>query len=375
MKILTINVGSSSVRVDLFEARDGEPRRLGSHHGGREGQDAAARVRSFASDAHCDGVDAVAHRFVHGGARLVRPCIVDDAIEREIESLAQLAPLHNPAALHWLRACREALGDHVPQVAVFDTAFFASLPPVASTYALPRALVERHGLKRYGFHGLAHEGMWRRWRDLREPPTSGARIVTLQLGAGCSIAAIRDGLPLDTSMGYSPIEGLVMATRSGDVDPGLLIHLQRAESLSPEQLETLLNEESGLHGISGAGGDMRDLLASRELGPSLAVAVYCHRVRKYLAGYLGVLGGADAIVFGGGVGANSHQIRARVLDDMHWAGIVLDHDRNARVSAESSAVHAAGSKIRIHVLPADEAVVLAETASALVPDPTSRSKH
>jgi acetate kinase len=366
MRVLTVNVGSSSIRLDAFALSNAGPRHLVTHHGEREDHAACSIVRRFLDGLADAEIGCVAHRVVHGGARLTHPCILDAAAEREIAALAPLAPLHNPAALTWIHACREALGDHVPQVAVFDTAFFADLPEVASAYALPRELVRKHGLRRFGFHGIAHEGMWRRWRALNPNAACAGRVVTLQIGAGCSIAAIREGAPLDTSMGFSPLEGLVMATRSGDVDPGLLMYLQRAEAMSPDALEALLNEESGLRGISGTTGDMRSLLQSGDPAARLAVQVYCHRARKYVAGYLAVLGGADAILFGGGVGTNAPRIRAQVLDDMGWAGVELDSERNRNVVPEQTAVHASSSKIQIHVLPADEAAILAEKAAALV---------
>jgi len=311
-------------------------------------------------------VMAVAHRVVHGGGRLVRPCLVDAAVEREIERMAALAPLHNPSALEWIRVCRSVLGGRVPQLAVFDTAFFADLPEVAGTYALPCALVAKHGLKRYGFHGIAHQAMWRRWAALRPDIPRGGRVISLQLGAGCSVTAIRDGQPLDTSMGFSPLEGLVMATRSGDVDPGLLLYLQRAEGLTPDRLERLLYQESGLLGIAGASADMRALLASPEPGARLAVALYCYRARKYVGSYLAVLGGADAILFGGGVGENAPEIRSRTLEGMAWAGIQLDSTRNRAAVGTSAALHAPDSKTEIHVTPVDEAAMLAEEAIALI---------
>lgn len=200
----------------------------------------------------------------------------------------------------------------MPQVAVFDTAFYAGLPQVAATYALPRSLCAEYGLRRFGFHGLAHDALWRRWRELSGAQQSNSRVISLQLGAGCSITAMRNGKPLDTSMGFSPLEGLVMATRCGDVDPGLIVFLQRAKGLESAALERLLNRESGLLGVSGLSDDMRALLEAHSETARRAVDLYCYRARKYIGAYLMVLEGADAILFGGGVGENAPEVRARI---------------------------------------------------------------
>jgi len=369
MRVLTVNAGSSSIRLDVLAIGPGAMQRVASHRGARQDGAAVSVVREFLARAGGEAVAAVSHRVVHGGERLVRPCFLDAGVEREIERLGPLAPLHNLPGLEWIRACREALGSAVPQAAVFDTAFFAELPESARTYALPRALAAKHGLRRYGFHGIAHEAMWRRWRTLRPDNAGGGRVVSLQLGAGCSIAAIHDGRPLDTSMGFSPLEGLVMATRSGDVDPGLLLYLQRVEGISPERLERLLNEESGLRGVSGMSGDMRALLGSSEPAARLAVELYCRRARKYVGAYLAVLGGADAILFGGGVGENAPEIRARILEGMAWAGIELDSERNRAAVGTPAALHRPGSRTEIHALAVDEAAILAEEAVAAVTAP------
>lgn len=366
MRVLTVNAGSSSIRLDVLSVVDAGVQRVATHHGAREGIAATALLRDVLAQADGEPVNAVAHRVVHGGERLVRPCLMDDVVEREIERVAALAPLHNPQALEWFRVCKSVLGSAVPQVAVFDTAFFADLPEVAGTYALPCMLVARHRLKRYGFHGIAHQAMWRRWAALRPDIPGGGRVISLQLGAGCSITAIRDGQPLDTSMGFSPLEGLVMATRSGDVDPGLLLYLQRVEGLTPDRLERLLYRESGLLGVSGMSADMRQLLSSAHPGARLAVALYCYRARKYVGSYLAVLGGADAILFGGGVGENAPEIRARILEGMEWAGIELDSTRNASAAGTLSALHVQDSRAEIHVVPVEEAVILAETAIAMI---------
>jgi acetate kinase len=326
-------------------------------------------LRAFLKGHGIEAVTAVAHRIVHGGARLTAPCRIDAAVEAEIERLVPLAPLHNPRALEWIRACRALFGAETAQVAVFDTAIYAALPEVAATYALPRALCARHGIRRYGFHGLAHQAMGQRWRELQPNLRAGGRVISLQLGAGCSITAIRDGQVVDTSMGFSPLEGLVMATRSGDVDPGLLLFLQRAEGLTPERMEGLLNEESGLLGLSGVSGDMRALLDADDAGARLAVDVYCYRARKYIGAYLAALGGADAILFGGGVGEHAPEVRAQILTGLGGLGIVLDADANRTTIGAERCISQHSSAAGVWVIPVDEAVILAQAALAVTAAP------
>jgi len=366
MTLLTVNAGSSSIRLDLFALDPGGPKRLASFHEVRAEHQAADRLRDFLEREAARPIAAVAHRIVHGGERLVAPCLIDGGVEAEIARLAPLAPLHHPVALAWLHACREVLGERVPQVAVFDTAFYAALPEAASTYALPRDLCRKHGLRRFGFHGLAHLAMWRRWQGLRPELKNGGRAISLQLGAGCSITAVREGQPVDTSMGFSPLEGLVMATRSGDVDPGLLLFLQRAEDLSPAQLEALLSECSGLLGVSGASADMRELLASQDAAARLAVSVYCRRALKYVGAYLAVLGGADAVLFGGGVGENAPAVREKILAGMEWAGILLDPESNRATAGKQVRISTRKSSVEIWVIPVDEATVIAEDAATVL---------
>lgn len=365
MIVLTVNTGSSSVRLAAFAPDGGSLSRRASGHFPGNGTDPVAMLRAFLKGHGIEAVAAVAHRVVHGGARLTAPCRIDAAVAAEIGRLAPLAPLHNPRALEWIRACRALFGAETAQVAVFDTAFYAALPKVAATYALPRALCARHGIRRYGFHGLAHQAMWRRWRELRPDLHAGGRVISLQLGAGCSITAIRDGQAVDTSMGFSPLEGLVMATRSGDVDPGLLLFLQRAEGLTPERMERLLNEEGGLLGLSGVSGDMRALLDADDAGARLAVDVYCYRARKYIGAYLAALGGADAILFGGGVGEHAPEVRVQILTGLDGLGIVLDADANRAAVGAESCISQRGSATGVWVVPVDEAMILAQAALAV----------
>jgi acetate kinase len=364
--VLTVNAGSSSVRIDAFTPEGKALSRRASGHFSGDRNEPAAMLRAFLKDHGIGAVAVVAHRIVHGGARLTAACRIDAAVEAEIKRLVPLAPLHNPRALEWIRACRALFGAETAQVAVFDTAFFAGLPEVAATYALPRALCARHGIRRYGFHGLAHEAMWRRWRELRPDIGEGGRVISLQLGAGCSITAIRDGRAIDTSMGFSPLEGLVMATRAGDVDPGALTYLARAAGLSLDRIERLLNEEAGLLGLSGVSGDMRALLDADDADARLAVDVYCYRARKYIGAYLAALGGADAILFGGGVGEHAPEVRAKILTGLEGLGIVLEPDANRATVGTGMRISNRSSEAEVWVIPVDEAAILAQESVAVM---------
>lgn len=367
MALLTVNVGSSSVRLVGYDDRDRPLQELHAEHGelaGGHEQAARQLLPEFLARERMQPLDAIAHRVVHGGDYFSAACRLDAQAEAQIEKLDELAPLHNPPALAWIRVAR-SLFPRVPQVAVFDTAFFAQLPLCARSYALAAPLVERYGLRRYGFHGLAHGYLWRRWQQVRAPG-AGGRIISLQLGSGCSVAAIRDGVPLDTSMGFSPLEGLVMGTRCGDVDAGLVLYLQRQQAWSPESMERWLNEQCGLLGLSGESADVRTLLQSASAGAQRALELFSYRARKYLGAYLAVLGGADAILFGGGVGENAPAVRAQILHGLEWAGVQLDEQRNARVRGEEARIATAESRVDVRVLPVDESSILASEARAVL---------
>ncbi|MDZ7788619.1 MAG: acetate/propionate family kinase [Halofilum sp. (in: g-proteobacteria)] len=359
--LLTVNAGSSSIRLMLYRHGTGKLVAQASHHDSAAPDGAAELLTRFLSEQDAAPVDMVVHRVVHGGDRGAGAHRLDAEVERTIERYAPLAPLHNPAALAWVRSCREVLGD-IPGFAVFDTSLYRDLPAVARTYALPHVLTAAHGLRRYGFHGIAHEAMWHRWRTIA--PTGGERVISLQLGSGCSITALRNGRAVDTSMGFSPLEGLVMATRSGDVDPGLLLHLQREHGLPPERLETMLNRESGLLGVSGISGDMRELIAADTEAARLALDLYAYRARKYIGAFLTVLGGADAILFGGGVGEHQPQMRAAILEGLEWAGIDLDRVANEAATGGESRISTPDSGIEVRVIEVDESEPLARAALA-----------
>jgi acetate kinase len=318
-----------------------------------------------------DEIEAVGHRVVHGGERFTRSAIIDDDVLRGIEDTIDLAPLHNPHNLRGILAARQALGPKVPQVAVFDTSFHTTIPDHAYLYAIPYSLYRRHRVRRYGFHGTSHRYVAWRFRRLTGAPREGTRLITLHLGNGCSACAIADAASVDTSMGFTPLEGLVMGTRSGDLDPAIIDFIAGKEGLSLPDVETLLNKQSGLLGVSGLTHDMRDLLAEErehdDRRARLAIDVFCHRVRKYIGAYLAVLGGADAVVFAGGIGENSPEIRSRILAGMEWAGIELDAAANERmVGGAEGAITLGGARVAAWVIPTDEELLLARDTVRLV---------
>ena len=360
--LITVNVGSSSVRLDAFDVgMSSSVRRCGRKYA-RDEADPSMTLSQFLLDNDLPHPAAVTHRIVHGGRSLTRTQIVGAEEEAQIERLGDLAPLHNPPALRWLRAARDAFD--VPQIAAFDTAFFADLPAVAARYALPPQLAEANGIRRYGFHGLAHAFMWRRWTQL-QPDGAAARILTLQLGGGCSITATAAGRPLDTSMGFTPAEGLVMATRPGDLDPNVLLHLHRHAGMEADALDHLVNGGSGLKAMAGT-SDLRELLGRNDAAARGAVDLYCYRIRKYVGAHLAVLGEAEAIVFGGGVGENAPAIRRRVLEGMDWCGISIDGAANDAAVGTEARVSAPDSTLQIWVVPVDEAAFMADETADLL---------
>ena len=322
-------------------------------------------------------IEAVGHRVVHGGERFQRSVRVDDAVVREIEATIDLAPLHNPANLRGIAAIRATLGPGVPQVAVFDTAFHQTLPERAYLYALPYQLYRRHRVRRYGFHGTSHRYVAHRYRQLTGTARDATRLVTLHLGNGCSACAIAGGDSVDTSMGFTPLEGLVMGTRSGDVDPAILDYVAEKEGLSLAEVETLLNKQSGLLGVSGLTNDMRELLAeAEEFGDRrarLAIEIFCYRARKYVGAYLAALGGASAVAFAGGVGENAAAIRERICAGLEWAGLRLDPERNRlTVGGREGRISADGSTLEAWVIPTDEELLIARDAYRVVTGAESR---
>ena len=316
-------------------------------------------------------IDAVGHRVVHGGERFKTSVLIDDEVVRGIEECFDLAPLHNPPNVKGYRAARELLGDRVPQAAVFDTAFHQTMPASAYLYALPYVLYERHGIRRYGFHGTSHRWVAARLAAALGRPLddSELRLITCHLGNGCSVAAIKGGRSVDTSMGFTPLEGLVMGTRCGDLDPAILLHVMRKEELGAWEVNALLNKHSGLAGISGVSNDMRALLEAEEKGSDrakTAIDVFCHRLTKYIAGYMGVLGGADAIAFAGGIGENAPAIRRRAMAPLAGLGVRLDEERNGGLRGTEGEIGAGGGTARVFVVPTNEELLIARDTMSLV---------
>jgi len=388
--VLVLNCGSTSVKFRLLDtdATAGQPlaggrvERVGGEATAvfeaprgpaarwRDSVDHAAAVERvvdwLTGPAGAPPIDAVGHRVVHGGDRFTAPVLVDGAVVAAVEALETLAPLHNRPSLAGMRAARRALGPDVPMVAAFDTAFHAALPDAAARYAIPDDLARRHGVRRYGFHGLAYRSVLGGYARAVGVEPAVVRLVALHLGGGCSAAAIAGGRSVDTSMGFTPLEGLVMTTRSGDLDPALVDYLAEREGVPAARVVGWLNERSGLLGLSGTSGDVRDLLAAQAGDPRarLALDVFVHRARKYVGAYLAVLGGADAVVFSGGIGERSAEIRARICAGWEWCGLALDPQRNA-VSVDGPVrVSRDAARLAAWVVPADEESVVARDTVA-----------
>ncbi len=317
------------------------------------------------------GIEAVGHRVVHGGERFRRPVRIDAAVLEGIEECVELAPLHNPANLRGIRAVKELLGEGVPQVAVFDTAFHATMPESSFVYAIPYQYYRRHRIRRYGFHGMSHQYLALRYGELTALAPEHVNVITLHLGNGCSACAVLQGRSFATSMGFTPLEGLVMGTRSGDLDPSLVEFLMLKEGIAVHELDALLNRHSGLLGLSGLTGDMRELLAEesehadRRVG--LAIDVFCRQVRHYLGGYFAQMGGADAVIFSGGIGENAPEIRRRICAGLGCLGLTLDDVLNDTLQPGAEGmVSVHGSPLAAWVIPTNEELLIArETVRVL----------
>ncbi len=309
---------------------------------------------------------AVGHRVVHGGARFFAPTLIDDLVEINIEDLSALAPLHNPGAVAGIRAGRRAFAD-VPHVAVFDTAFHQTLPPAAYTYAIDRKIAERHRIRRYGFHGTSHKYVSEQAAAFLDRPLDGLKQIVFHLGNGASVTAVDGGRSVETSMGMTPLEGLVMGTRSGDIDPAVVLHLGRVAELAGSEIDTLLNKQSGMLGLAGR-IDMRDILAGVEAGEeaaALAFDVYIHRLRAYAGAYIAQLGGVDVISFTAGVGENAAKVRAGALATLAFLGVEVDSERNERREPGIRRISTDASTVDVLVVPTDEELEIARQALSL----------
>jgi acetate kinase len=366
-RVLVLNTGSSSVKYRLLGGENGDGtlakglvERIGEEGGDAADHDAA--LQRIMSETDLSGLAAVGHRVVHGGTEFTAATLIDDHVIEKVRGLVPLAPLHNPAALTGIEVARKLLPD-VPQVAVFDTAFHATIPAEGVTWAIDASLAERWQIRRYGFHGTSHAYVARRTAELLGKPPAETNVITLHLGNGASAAAVRGGRSVATSMGMSPLSGLVMGTRSGDIDPTVVFHLHRVAGLPLDEIENSLTRHGGLQGLTGD-NDVRAVLDRRRAGDpaaTLAFDVYCRRIREYVGAYLAVLGRTDAITFTAGVGENAPDVRAAALADLQSLGIAVDAARNARRDA---VISPDDSPIAVCVVPTDEELEIATQVRA-----------
>ncbi len=401
MNILVLNCGSSSLKFQIIETdldlidrnadvqkAKGVIERIGSQAlitlqaDGRAAVKQAAPLRDhraaldfvlrwvISPEAKIPGIQslsdihAVGHRVVHGAEKFTRSVVIDEGVIEGIEDCIDLAPLHNPANLKGIYAARELLGTGVPQVAVFDTSFHSTMPETSYLYAIPYQLYRRYKIRRYGFHGTSHRYVAYRYRQIVGKQREETNIITLHLGNGCSACAIRGGDSVDTSMGLTPLEGLVMGTRSGDLDPSIIEFLAHKEGMSLPEIDALLNKQSGLLGISGLTNDMRELLEEeqehQDRRATLAIDIFCLRVKKYIGAYLAELGGTDALVFTGGIGENSAAIRKRICAGLEWFGIEMDDALNQQATGgKELEISTTGSRVRLFVIPTNEELLIA----------------
>ncbi|HEX7743934.1 MAG TPA: acetate kinase [Micromonosporaceae bacterium] len=367
-RVLVINSGSSSVKYRLYEDTtvldSGKIERIGEAGGGPADHDAA--LSAVLDRLDLTGLAAVGHRVVHGGVDFTEPTLVDDVVVETIRNLIPLAPLHNPANLAGIEVTRRLLPD-VPQVAVFDTAFHRTMPEAAATYAIDRPTADRFGVRRYGFHGTSHAYVSRRTAALLSRAYADTNTITLHLGNGASACAVENGRSVATSMGLSPLEGLVMGTRSGDVDPTVVFHLRREGGMLVDDIDDLLNHRSGLLGLAGV-NDMREVLRKRAAGdPAAALAfdVYCRRIKQYVGAYYALLGRVDAVTFTAGVGEHAAPVRAAALAGLDRLGIAVDAGRN-RDGGGERVISTPDAAVAVCVVPTDEELEIATQARAAV---------
>lgn len=320
---------------------------------------------------------AIGHRVVHGGDKYFKPTHITPKVLKNLDELSELAPLHNKSSVEAIKSSLNYFGDQIPQFALFDTAFHHDLPLYASTYALPIALSKKYRIRRFGFHGISYSYLWEIYAK-HTPHASKKRVIALHLGSGCSLAAIKGGRSIDTSMGLTPMEGLVMSTRSGDIDPAIIEYLCRQENKSAEEITRLLNYDSGLKGVSGTSSDMQVLLQQKTQRPqaSLSIEIFCYRILKYIGAYIAALEGIDALIFSGGIGENAAEIRKRILKKLSWYGVKLDAKKNRRASSLHSGeilkINQPHSTVEILVIGTDENAYIAQEIAKL--RPTSNDK-
>ncbi|ORV09281.1 acetate kinase [Mycobacterium celatum] len=376
--VLVINSGSSSLKYQLLQPDSGESRadglveRIGER--GSEVPDHDAALRLAFDRLADDGIDlktcgltAVGHRVVHGGQDFYRPTVLDDAVITKLKELSPLAPLHNPPALRGIEVARKLLPD-VPHVAVFDTAFFHDLPPAAATYAIERDLADRWQIRRYGFHGTSHQYVSEQAAAFLGRPVRELNQIVLHLGNGASASAIVGGRPIDTSMGLTPLEGLVMGTRSGDIDPGIIGYLCREAKMSVDDIESMLNHRSGVLGLAGERDfrRLREMIESGDSSAQLAYDVFIHRLRKYVGAYLAVLGRTDAVSFTAGIGENAATVRRDALSGLAALGIEVDEQRNLEQAHGVRRISTDASPVAVLVIPTNEELAIARDCLSVI---------
>ncbi|WP_258104299.1 acetate/propionate family kinase [Marinoscillum sp. MHG1-6] len=408
MKVLVINSGSSSIKYVLFEMQDskvltkGIVERIGeasaevTHSVFLKGEEVKEKYEREVAN-HVEGLEfvvhlltdskkgiihdkgeivAVGHRVVHGGEHYNHAVVVNDEVKARIEELIPLAPLHNPANLQGIEVAEKIFPEAI-QVAVFDTAFHQTMPAASYRYPLPNELYEKEKIRAYGMHGTSHEYVSKQALHLIDKPVDDSAIITIHLGNGCSMAAIKGGKCVDTSMGLSPLAGLMMGTRTGDIDPSIPFYLGSKLNMSFAEIDQMLNKESGLKGIAGS-NDMRDVLDKRSAGDKeamLAIDMYVQRIKKYIGAYIAEMGGLDAIVFTAGIGENSDEVRRLVCEDMAFLGIDLDEKKNRERKAVNRSIHAVNSKVQVWVVPTNEELEIASQSRALLGQVTQKSVH
>jgi acetate kinase len=396
MKIFVINCGSSSLKYKLFDMRDedvlaeGIIERIGIENSflkyeTKEGTDIKIEheipthkegiellIETLLSDEHgvlenMDEIKAVGHRVAHGGEKFAHSTLIDDEVMKEIGDISDLAPLHNPANLMGIEVCEELMPE-TPQVAVFDTAFHQTMPEEAYTYALPYEYYEKYGVRRYGFHGTSHGYVANRAAEMMDQDINNLKIVTCHLGNGASIAAVKNGESVDTSMGFTPLEGLVMGTRCGDIDPAIVPFIMDKEDMIASDIDSILNKESGLYGVSGVSSDMRDIEGAAEKGNNqakVALDIFNYRVKKYIGSYSAAMGGVDAVVFTAGIGENAIETREEILAGLEYMGIKIDKKAND-IRGKEQIITTSDSTVKAMVIPTNEELVIAKDTKAIV---------
>ncbi|PUU86846.1 acetate kinase [Halanaerobium congolense] len=396
MKIFVINCGSSSLKYKLFDMRDedvlaeGIIERIGIENSflkyeTKEGTDIKIEhdipthkegiellIETLLSDEHgvledMDEIKAVGHRVAHGGEKFAHSTLIDEEVMKEIEDISDLAPLHNPANLMGITVCKELMPE-TPQVAVFDTAFHQTMPAEAYTYAIPYKYYEKYGIRRYGFHGTSHGYVAARAAKMMDKNIEDLNIVTCHLGNGASIAAVKKGQSVDTSMGFTPLEGLVMGTRCGDIDPAIIPFIMDKEGMTASEIDSVLNKESGLYGVSGVSSDMRDIEEAADNGNNqaqVALDIFNYRVKKYIGSYSAAMGGVDAVVFTAGIGENAIETREEILTGLEYMGIEIDKEAND-CRGKEQIISTADSRVKAMVIPTNEELVIAKDTKEIV---------